>query len=159
MERYSKNYSTALIIYIALSFSIIMLAVVAETLAALGVKPFIPDFEAKAGFLRYVFYVAGLGMLFALKFVKAAFLGRKFASEEETVQALSTGTIITAGLNENAALMGFILVLLSGNRMDFYILLAASLVSAALNFPKKSDWEDFLNAARTGAQIPGSEGK
>ena len=157
MEKFSKNYSTSVIIYLALSFTILVLIGVCELLTALGVKPLAHGLSGQTGVLRYAFYILGISMVFSIRFVKAVILGRSFVSEEAAVNALTVSEIVTGTLNESSALTGFILFMLSGNRLDFYVLISVSLASAVINFPKKEKWEETLRTVRENVtRNPGS---
>lgn len=52
-------------------------------------------------------------------------------------------SIVTFALSESICIFGFVLFLIAGNRMDFYIFFALSLAAYAANFPRFADMEDW----------------
>ncbi len=104
--------------------------------------------------IRPVFYFLGLSLLYGSRFLDAGILKRKFDSQDDILKALFTSSLIKAAFGEACAMFGFILFMLTGSYWDFILLFIVSLFYQIYNFPRKSAWQDFINAAKTGAVIP-----
>jgi hypothetical protein len=59
---------------------------------------------------------------------------------------------VATALAEAAAVIGLVLFLLAGRRLDFYLLAGWSLLLQLFHFPRYERWEE---AARTAARHPG----
>jgi len=65
-------------------------------------------------------------------------------------------SIITFALAESICIFGFVLFLIAGSRVDFYIFFALSLVAYAVNFPRFADMEAW--ARKSGMLEEGGAG-
>lgn len=136
-----KAYFTAAVVSAAITGAILVYAAVGEFLRHAGLKPLLQPPAAYA--VKYALYFLAVSPLLALKFIAPRLAARR-ATPEETVKALTTGSIAAAALCEVPGVTGLILLLLTGGRQDFYLLLAFSAALEAWHFPRFSRWEERL---------------
>jgi hypothetical protein len=140
-ELLGKAYLAAAVTAGGIMAAIVMYALVVEALRLMGHTP--PLAAPAAYFAKYAFYVAGAAALLGLKLAGARLGGRK-ASPEETIKSLTTLAIIRAAVCEVPAVCGLILFILTGYRMDFYLLAAFSAGLELYHFPRLRLWEERL---------------
>jgi hypothetical protein len=133
--------------YLAVNF--IGLAMIAAVFVYAGVVELIKwQWAPFAGFARLDPRTVGL-----LKYAFLALAAAQFGIikvVQKIVPAKSTdnlpqAAIITFALCEAVAVLGLVLFLLTGNAMDFYILMTISLGFFYLFFPKYDQWEQRVN--------------
>lgn len=146
MNQLDEKFRLSLLMYILISSSVLIPLGLTEILPRLGIiKPVMGE-QSTSGILRYVFYIFGILMLFSTKYVEKTFLSQKENDEEKIIQKLQTSTLLIGLLNEMMAVIGFMVFMLSRNKMDFYIMLIVSIVSFLINFPKKEKWEEIIRS-------------
>ena len=92
------------------------------------------------GYLRYVFYgIAVLLILFIRRFPAWLRTGADVPEPERSTRLLQT-SILTSALCEVPAILGLVMVLLTGSHRDFHYLLFMSLVLFVYYFPRRSFW-------------------
>lgn len=136
-----KAYITAAIVSAAITGAILVYAVVGEVLRHAGLKPLLQPPASYA--LKYALYFLAVSPVLALKFLAPGFAAKR-ATPEDTVKALTAGSIVTAALCEVPGVAGLLLLLLAGGYQDFYLLLAFSAALEAWHFPRLSRWEERL---------------
>jgi len=93
------------------------------------------------GSLRYVFYgISVLLILFIRRFPVWLKTGPDVPEPERSTRLLQT-SILTSTLCEVPAILGLVMVLLTGSHRDFHYLLFLSLVLFVFYFPRLSFWE------------------
>jgi len=95
--------------------------------------------------LRYAVFGAA-AVAIVLSRVLRGLLLRKRPGEDakSALERLQRATFLTLILGEIPGILGLGLFLLSGNNIDFYILLFASLLLIFMYFPRRAAWEDWL---------------
>jgi len=136
-----KSYLKAAIVSAAITGAILVYAAVGEVLRHAGLKPLLQPPASYA--VKYVLYFLAVSPLLALKFVAPRFAARR-ATPEETVKALTAGSVVTAALCELPGIAGLLLLLLAGGYQDFYLLLAFAAALEAWHFPRLGRWEERL---------------
>jgi hypothetical protein len=92
------------------------------------------------GSLRYVFYgIAVLLLLFIRRFPVWLRTGAGVPEQERSTRLLQT-SILTSALCEVPAILGLVMVLMTGSHRDFHYLLFLSLVLFVFYFPRRSFW-------------------
>ena len=141
-EDLKKAWLTAAVISGAIISAIFVYALVVEAVSrALSFKP--PLAGPAAAAVRYAFYIAGAGAVFALKFIRPAMESRGGTAPEMT-KALIKQAAVSAAVGEAPAFLGLMLFFLAGGYWDFYLLAAFSTVMEIAYFPKYQVWEEKL---------------
>ena len=141
-EDLRKTWLIAAVISGAIIGTIFIYALVVEAVSrTMPLKP--PLTGPAAAAVRYAFYIAAAGAVFALKFIRLA-MGTNAGTALETVRGLVKQTIVTAALAEVPAFLGLMLFFLAGGYWDFYLLAAFSAVMELAYFPKYRTWEEKL---------------
>jgi len=140
-EALKKAYLAAALAAGGIITAIVFYAVLAEALRMTGHRP--PLTPPAAYFLKYVFYLLGFSAIAALKFAAAKLDGKK-ATPEETVKALTMLAVVRAAICELPALSGLIMFVLTGYRLDFYLLVVFSIGLELYHFPRLSSWKERL---------------
>jgi len=147
MNELDKKYKISLIIYISNIFILILIILGFWVLKNKNntYKSALDNFETNnLSFLRYLFYILSLSIFYVRNFLKNKYLNQKFLNENELIEKLRIYTIISGALSEAIAILSFILFLLSGNKLDFYILISLSIISFIINIPNKNKWIKFI---------------
>jgi hypothetical protein len=63
------------------------------------------------------------------------------------LSSLQTNTILLSSLGEIVAILGFLIAVLSGNKIEMLRAGAVALIIFLMNFPRKSAWKKILAAA------------
>ncbi len=100
----------------------------------LAPHPWIP--ELRLALLGISFLIA-----FLIPVLQRRTLLSHLAREKSPEKPLLTSTLIAHALCEVPALLGFVLFLMGGERMDVYLFTAISLVLAYLHFPRYERWK------------------
>lgn len=145
-----RTYRETAIVCGSLVASVLIYAVVVEVL-----RTRLPLGGVGAGvnvdLLRYAFYflagIEGLAIPFVRRTIEAGPTVRG-----SILARLRTGALVAASLAEAAAVMGLVLFMLAGRRLDFYLLAGWALLLQLVHFPRRERWEE---AARTAAHRPG----
>ncbi|HET7875572.1 MAG TPA: hypothetical protein VFN71_08590 [Methylomirabilota bacterium] len=94
--------------------------------------------------VRYALWSAALAVTAAVPVLRRRLLTKSMSDNRGAlIRKLQTSTVVTGGIAEVPALLGFILVALNGLYVDFYLLAALSLV-LMLAFPRYQAWEDWI---------------
>jgi hypothetical protein len=142
-----KAYKTSSMLYVAFMLSLVIYLVVFEVL-----KARIPDFQGimeKIDFLwlRYAFYALGLVQIFLIKFIReTATKSIKTVEARILINHLQRMSMISAILCEVPVILGLVLFFLSGNALDFYVLLILAFVFFVMYFPRFSNWEEWIKS-------------
>jgi hypothetical protein len=160
-------YSVAVFIGISLITSVLIYAVIVETIKKqsapfTGYAP-IPE---HIDMLRYTLLGVVVAQYFLIRTVNNLFLSLKRVSQRTykpaslTAKALGfsrliAGAVIVYALCESVAIYGLVLFLIQGNSYDFYLFLLISLVYFAIFFPRYDRWEAWIKERETAAVIGG----
>jgi hypothetical protein len=130
----------AVLIHVSLMGSLLIYLLLAEVVfRSMDLSPS-PGAGDAFGSLRYVFYgVAVLLILFIRRFPAWLRSGADIPEPERSTRLLQTA-ILTSALCEVPAILGLVMVLLTGSHRDFHYLLFLSLVLFAFYFPRRSFW-------------------
>ncbi|OGS11486.1 MAG: hypothetical protein A3J70_04290 [Elusimicrobia bacterium RIFCSPHIGHO2_02_FULL_61_10] len=140
-ERLKKAWLAAAIAAAGIIAGIVFYTVVVEVLRGMGYKPPLQPPAADAA--KYALYCIGVSALAVLKMAEIK-LGGKKESPEATVKALTTLAIVRAALCELPAIAGLLIFLLTGKRLDFYLLVVFSVGLEIYNFPRLAQWEERI---------------
>ncbi|MGB8953267.1 MAG: hypothetical protein WCC06_11460 [Candidatus Aminicenantales bacterium] len=140
-----KIFKTDVFISAVLIASLFIYLLIIEIVKA-GLKPFMglaPSQEIQT--LRYFFYALAI-LLVILNRVLNQFLLKKSPLDdmEKRVQKLHRATLISMALSETPVLLGLVLFFLWGLWKDFYALLIVSLFLNFMYFPRRKNWEDYI---------------
>lgn len=91
--------------------------------------------------LRYIFYGIAVLMVLIIRRVPAWLKPGADASEPIKSMRLLQASVLTSALCEIPAILGLMIVLLTGSHRDFHYLLFFSLVLFVFHFPRRSSWE------------------
>lgn len=140
-----KTWRAAAIISAGIISAVFVYAVVIEVVRRLpGFAP--PLKGAGAAAAMYALYVLGAAGPFSLKFIRPRFETPK-PSPDGTAKAMLAFSVIAAALCETPALTGFVLFLLTGRCLDFYLLTFFSVIMELVYFPRYDRWEEKLRGA------------
>ncbi len=137
---------TAAIISAAMIMSVVMYGVLVNLFRVTSADPF-EGFVRPTPVLavRTALWGAAALALAAIPFVRRALLARRANEDEGRVVArLGVCSIVTNALAEVPALLGFVLVALSGLYVDFYVLAAISILQMLRYFPRPGAWQEWL---------------
>jgi hypothetical protein len=144
-----QAHRTAVLITGALITSLVMYAVVATVFrtshapaeGAAGLP------AARLGLARYAAWIASAVVVLALPGLRRVLLTRRpDDSRQRAIARLTLATVVGAGLAELPAVAGFLLVVLGGLFLDFYLLASLSLALLLANAPRYDAWEAWLAA-------------
>ena len=93
-----------------------------------------------ASLLKYIFLALAAAQFVIIKIVQKVVPAR-------SLDNLPQAAIITFALCETVAIFGLVLFLLTGNALDFYVLMVISLGYFYLFFPKYEQWEQQVSAS------------
>jgi hypothetical protein len=98
--------------------------------------------------LRVIFALVAVVDLVMLRFVTSSVLGAArsaaTAGGASVAARLTTLSIVRLAICEAIAILGVVLFLLGGRWADFTGFAVASLAAFAFNFPRRSQWEDWV---------------
>jgi hypothetical protein len=142
-----QAHRTAALITGALITSLVMYAVIATVFRASH-----PPAEGQTGLpaarlalARYAAWTASAVVVLALPGIRRALLSRRpDDSRQRAIARLTLATVAVGGLAELPAVAGFLLVLLGGLFLDFYLLASLSLALLLVNAPRYETWEAWL---------------
>ncbi|HET8578721.1 MAG TPA: hypothetical protein VFO18_16615 [Methylomirabilota bacterium] len=141
-----QTQRTAAVISAAMITSVVMYGVVVNLFRITAPGPF-------EGFVRlpevFTVRVALWGVtaivLAGIPLVRRALLTRRPGEDPRAGAArLATAAVVTNALAEIPALLGFILVVLNGLYLDFYVLAGLSVLEMLMYFPRSDAWEEWL---------------
>lgn len=140
-EAIKKAYTAAAISAAGIIGAIVFYTVVVEILRTMGHKPPLQPPASYAA--KYALYLVGVSALAALKLAGLK-LDSKKSTPEEALKALTVSAIVRAALCEIPAISGLLIFLLTGYRMDFYLLVVFSIGLEIYHFPRLTQWEERL---------------
>lgn len=140
-ELIRKSYMAAAIAAAGIIGAIVFYAVIAEVLRHMGHKP--PLVPPAAYAAKYALYIIAVSSVFVVNLVSARLTVTK-PTPEETIKGMTALAIIRAALCELPAVSGLILVILTGFRTDFYMLLIFSVGLEIYHFPRLARWEERI---------------
>ena len=140
-ETIKKIYLAAALSSGAIIGMIVFYTVLAEILRRMGHNP--PLHPPAAYAVKYVFYLLGVSTLVFIKLAERR-LDSKKSTPQETVTALTILAVTRAAICEIPAIAGLIMFLLTGYRLDFYLLVVFSVGLEIYHFPRISQWEERL---------------
>ena len=100
---------------------------------------------SQLGLVRYAAWIASAVVVVGLPGVKRLILTRRpDETRQRTIARLTLATVVVGAFAELPALAGFVLVLLGGLFLDFYLLGSVSLALLLANAPRYEAWEAWL---------------
>ena len=100
---------------------------------------------SQLGLVRYAAWLASAVVVVGLPGVKRLLLTRRpDETRPRAIARLTLATVAVGALAELPALAGFVLVLLGGLFLDFYLLASVSLALLLANAPRYEAWEAWL---------------
>jgi hypothetical protein len=145
-----RAYKLSAVVGIAVGSSLLIYAVVVEIM-----KNHQAFFSGLVTFhdmriLRYIFYGLSIANVLILRIIRGILL-RKSPIDDHCalITKLQKASILSTALCEGPALYGFILFLLGGMRRDFYFLLIVSLFLLFMYFPRRKNWQAWLEGNRS----------
>ena len=101
------------------------------------------------GVVRTVFFIVGISLVIAIKYICKGIMLNKTRGESRhsLIARLQRYSVVTAALCETPGILGLVLFVLGGSRIDFYILLAMSAGMYAVYFPRLSTWKGWIGSA------------
>jgi len=95
--------------------------------------------------VRYAAWIASAVVVVVLPGLRRLLLTRRpEETRQRSIARLTIATVAVGGLAEFPAVVGFILVILGGLFLDFYLLGSLSLVLLLVNAPRYEAWEAWL---------------
>lgn len=137
----AQRYRISVIIGGAMIASLFAYVLVAELISYTqapfrGFAPF-PGWEV----LRYVFLGVVLVEAFAIRIVRNSIL-----SGAITPDKLQVAAIAAYAMCESVCLLGFVLFVIGGNRLDLYLFAVLSLGLFGVYFPRYEQWEEWVRS-------------
>lgn len=134
--------------------SLIAAAVIVSLVITLGLVEFLRSrFSPFTGFapqaitpvLRYAFFGAAIAAVVLVRILRPTLLGRPSRDDARAgLLRLQRAAVVTMVLSETPGILGFVLFLLGGYNVDFYILVFVSLFLIFMHYPRRSSWEEWL---------------
>ena len=142
-----QAHRTATLITGGLITSLVMYAVVATVFrmshAPTEGSPSLP--ASPLGLVRYAAWLASAVVVVVLPGLKRRLLTRRpDETRQRSIARLTLATVAVGGLAEFPAVAGFVLVILGGLFLDFYLLASLSLALLLVNVPRYEAWEAWL---------------
>jgi len=95
--------------------------------------------------LRYAVFGAAVAVIVLIRLLRPRLLRKAQGEDAKTaLHRLQRAAIMTMVLGEIPGILGLGLFLVSGNNIDFYVLVFASLLLIFMYFPRRSAWEEWL---------------
>lgn len=95
--------------------------------------------------LRYAVFGAAVAVIILIRLLRPRLLRKAQGEDAKTaLHRLQRAAIMTMVLGEIPGILGLGLFLVSGNNIDFYVLVFASLLLIFMYFPRRSAWEEWL---------------
>lgn len=95
--------------------------------------------------LRYAVFGAAAAIIVLMRVLRSLLLRKRPGEDARTsLQRLQKTAFVTLILGEIPGILGLGLFLISGNNIDFYVLLFASLLLVFIYFPRRAAWEGWL---------------
>ena len=138
----------------AICVSLLAYAALVEIMRAV-MKPFhgaLPVPLGKVQTVRIAIYGVAVAVLIAMRLARGRLFRAAPGEAPKTIlMRLMRMSVLTFVLAEIPALLGVLLFFATGLTLDFYILLAVSLVLEFMYFPRRAQWEEHLSRYGVGA--------
>ncbi len=141
LRRHSRSVS---LVAAAIISSMVIYLVLVEVLRAVF-KPFV-GFAAIADIqpIRYVVFGAAIVVIILIRVLRPRLLRETPLEDPKTaLHRFQRAALLTLVLGEIPAILGLGLFLVSGNNIDFYILLFASLLLVFMYLPRRGAWKEW----------------
>jgi magnesium-transporting ATPase (P-type) len=163
-DELKKAHRLNVMIYIAMIVSMFVYAGVVEYMkrSAVPTGQAIDLSGSDANMFRNILIIIALLEYFIIRFVRHMMLSRKIIAPRISgvksqfsppVAQLFAASIMTYALCYTIIVYGFVLFMLSGVTMNFYIFMIIALVFFALFRPQYSQWEDWMEGRGQPANI------
>lgn len=120
--------------------AVIVMGLVAEIL-----RPSILQAPESIGIVRTAFYVAGFSTILLLKIIGSALLAKQPTDTPQLILIrLVRASAVMSALAEVSGVLGFVLSVLGGARIDTLILMLMSIGLLWINFPRQEKWREYL---------------
>jgi hypothetical protein len=130
---------TGLVMYAAIASVLPMSRALADGAASPSAPPM--------GLVRYAAWIASAIVVVGIPGVKRWLLARRpDEARPRAIARLTLAAVAVGALAEVPALAGFVLVILGGRFLDFYLLGSVSLALLLVNAPRYEAWEAWLAA-------------
>ncbi len=145
------RYKVSVVISAAMIMSILVYALVVEILdrsTGTFLEPLPLDSVIT---LRYVFLAAAFLLFMMTKFIRKAIVKRvdKNAKDKSaSIDVIFRASIIASALADILSFFGLALFFITGDRVDFYVFGAISLIASILYFPRYNNWLEWAGANR-----------
>ncbi len=137
VEKINQANRQAKILFASMGSSLIAYFVVSRFLPETA--PF-----SNAGMIRIVLFALAATAVFSATLFKPIFLRVVPATPDARLARLRTSAVISAALAEIPAVLGFILVITTGHRTEFYGLLGVSAYLLVRHIPRRDAWENYV---------------
>jgi len=147
MSELRQAHRTAALIAGGLITGLVMYAVIASVFRD-SQAPFmgvgsLPETHIRLA--RYAAWIVSAAVVVGLPAFRRVLLRRRpDDTRAAAIARLTLTTVAVGGLSELPAVAGFVLVILGGLFLDFYLLGALSLGLLLANFPRYEAWEEWL---------------
>lgn len=96
--------------------------------------------------LSYLLFALAIADVILLRVLRQVLLKRVPGEDRKTaLHRLERATLVTLVLAEIPGILGLVRFLLGGLNIDFYVLLAVSLILVFMYFPRRPGWEEWLS--------------
>jgi hypothetical protein len=128
-------------------FGLLIFYFILEELIRYRLAPFFGFYRLEnKQLLRYIFYGLSALSLILARILQTLFLKKKAGETAlDLVNKLHRTALISVIMSELPALFGLALFLLAGLNLDFYLLLAVSIVALFIFFPRRRAWEEWIS--------------
>ena len=143
-DELQSHLRPAVLVGTAVVASLVLYLVLAEVLRAVY-KPF-RGFAAVADVqpVRYAVFGAAVVVIIAIRILRPRLLKLDPQADPKSVLVrLQRASVLTLVLGEVPGILGLGLFLVTGNNLDFYVLLFASLLLVFMYFPRRAAWEEW----------------
>lgn len=97
--------------------------------------------------IRYIFLSITLLIAFLIRIVRSIILSKQTNTNFKNIlKRLITSSIVTFALCELIAILGLVEYIITGIKMDLYLMVFLSFVFFIVHFPKKLHWEAYINS-------------
>jgi hypothetical protein len=126
----------------AIIFSLVVMGVVAAFIRGNG-----PGAGESLGIIRTAFYITAFSMIVLARMVSRAMKSRnRGESPQLMLIKMVRASVVTAAICEVPGILGVVLAVLGGERIDTIILLMMSIGMCWVFFPRLERWRNLVNA-------------
>lgn len=143
-EEFRRQLRSVSLVGAAIVASLVIYLGLVEVLRAV-LKPFrgfaaIVDIQP----VRYAVFGTAVAVIILIRILRPRLLRKSPGEDAKTaLHRFQMAALLTMVLGEVPAILGLGLFLLSGNNIDFYILVFASLLLVFMYFPRRDAWEEW----------------